>query len=40
MSQKPLTADIDRAAERITDTVLGLGAVAVLMMALMMYLTP
>ena len=39
MNQKPLTADIDRAADQITNAVLGLGAVAVFMMALMMYFT-
>lgn len=39
MNQNRLTADIDQAAERITDAVLGLGAATVLMMALVMFFT-
>ena len=39
MNRNTATADMDLAAERITDAVLGLGAVAVFMMTLVMYLT-
>jgi hypothetical protein len=39
MTRTGLTADIDIAAERITDAVLGLGALAVFMMTLVMYCT-
>ena len=39
MTRNGLTADIDIAAERITDAVLGLGALAVFMMTLVMYCT-
>ena len=39
MNHNSLTADIDKAAERITDAVIGLSAVAVFMLTLMMYLT-
>ena len=39
MNQHPLSADIDRTADRITNAVLGLSAIAVFMLTLGMYLT-
>lgn len=39
MNHKSLSADIDRTADRVTDAVLGLSAIAVFMMTLAMYLT-
>lgn len=39
MNRTPATVEFDLAAERITDAVLGLGAIAVFVMTLVMYLT-
>ena len=39
MNHTPLTADVDKAADRVTDAIIGLSAVAVCMLTLAMYLT-